>query len=361
MGETVDFILVIPAKDASAVEKRLRRAYTKHSKKSEWFTLNDSERREILIIAALVKVTASDDLGMSAVDQEIVQVATDLLNQFQAWAKVLWSKKKRTPQQGDEEDGTSEHDPQPDDFSVIPEFDWNWESVLKKDYRALSKLKRKEAYVSFVRDNSERQGKVFFDSHPVTSIEAAFLERSLSFSLEIALVLKVDNKKKARTIFLSPNERKNATEWVNLSDDELGEIKKVASEDWKHGSVYVSPKSHWGLETLSPDDFREYPRLEDTAGYVCVVQGVEPGTLRKIWMNRHPKRLAGDKRLALRLNSPHDAYTSCEPIRFISIIKSEHAESFQDFLHQRYRAFRKSQGWFELDDAQLEETCKMGR
>ena len=43
MGKSGDFVLIIPAKDASALEKRLRRAYAKHGKKSDWFTLSESE------------------------------------------------------------------------------------------------------------------------------------------------------------------------------------------------------------------------------------------------------------------------------------------------------------------------------
>ena len=75
-------------------EKAAFQAYAKHSKKSEWFSLNESERREILIIAALIQLVAGNDLGMAAVDQEIVNVATVLLNKLQASAKALWKKRQ---------------------------------------------------------------------------------------------------------------------------------------------------------------------------------------------------------------------------------------------------------------------------
>ena len=80
MGKSLDFVIIIPAKDASALEKRLRRAYAKHSKKSDWFTLSASELREIKIIAALVMVIAGDTLGMSPVGlRKSVRLAKSLL------------------------------------------------------------------------------------------------------------------------------------------------------------------------------------------------------------------------------------------------------------------------------------------
>ena len=166
LGESGDFILIIPAKNASALEKRLRRAYAMHSKRGEWFSLNESERREILIIAALIKVAASDNLGMSAVDQEIVQTAEVLLKQLKELIIAVWYKRERERQQPDQEDGASEVEPDLEDFSTIPKLDWSWESVWHKDYRALPTLKGKEGYVCFVRDNDAKRGKIFFVNHP---------------------------------------------------------------------------------------------------------------------------------------------------------------------------------------------------
>ena len=78
----------------------------------------------------------------------------------------------------------------------------------------------------------------------------------------------------------------------------------------------MNAKRHWGLNTLSGDSYKDYPELEKPAGYVCLVQGVQPGARRKIWETLNPKGLAGDIRLALMLNNPHDVHTASEPIQF---------------------------------------------
>ena len=361
LGERADFVLIIPAKDAKALEKSLRQAYAKHGKKSEWFSLPDRERREVLIIAALVQLAAGDDLGMAAVAPEIVQLAKNLLTHLKAVARVMWNKREAAHHQPSEEDGASDPTPDLDDFSAIPDFDWNWESVLSKHYRALPKLKGKEAYLSVIRDNNARQGRISFDNHPVESIETAFVDRSLRFPLEIVLILKVDNKKKAKRALLSPSRDRDGNDWVALSDEALGEIKEFATAEWQGDSIYVGPKTHFGLETLSSDDFREYPKLEETAGYVCVVQGVKCGKSRKIWSSRHPKRWTRYSWRARELNSPHDLRASSDPFRFKCLIRAAHSQSFKKYLHNRYRQQRRKRGWFELDDAQLEEICRMGR
>ena len=361
MGESGDFVLIIPAKNAKTLETRLRRSYARGSRRGAWFTLDENKRREILIIAALVMVAAGDALGMSPVDEDIVKLAKNLLTNLKELATAMWANTASARTQSSEEDGPRQNEPDFDGFSEMSDFDWNWESVMDEDYRALPKLKGKDAYVTFIRDNSASQGKVFLDSHPVKSIEAAFLERSLGFPLEIALVLKVDNKKKARAKLLSPNEQTNVTEWVNLSDEELGEIKKVAFRDWKHGSVYVSPKSHWGLETLSARAYRKYPKLKEPAGYVCIVQGVKRGQQYKIWRTEKLEDSGGLFGMSGQLNNPHDALHSPKPVKFRCIIRSKYAKPFEAFLKERYSPFRrkgdifKLDDWYKLDAAQLQE------
>ena len=44
----------------------------------------------------------------------------------------------------------------------MPDVDWNWDSVLSKDYRALPKLKGKEGYLSVIRDNLCQAGQNIF-------------------------------------------------------------------------------------------------------------------------------------------------------------------------------------------------------
>ncbi|MDE2855486.1 MAG: hypothetical protein OXN88_15045 [Chloroflexota bacterium] len=355
-----EFVLIIPAKDAKGLEKGLRRAYAKGRKKREGFDLNERELRELLITAALVQVVAGDDLGMPEVDQEIVQVAADLLRQFQGRAAKIWMARKRSRLQPDHVDQASKSEPILNDFSAIPEIDWEWESVLDENYRDLPKAKGKAGYVCIIRDNDARRGKIFFDNHPVESIEAAFLEKSLRFPLEIVMILKVDRIKKAAESLLSPSERKEGTEWVELTPEELGEFRQSAKEEYVHGSLYVGPKTHWGLEKLNADNYRDYRKLKKPAGHVCVVQGVHRGKLYKIWETSHPKGLVEDRWQSRELNNLHDMLTVRKPIEFHVIIKCKYADSFREFLQERYHDRRRHSGWFELKRKQLAEIARLG-
>ena len=199
---TKDFVLIIPAKNVRALEKRLRRAYAKHSKKGEWFSLKEWERREIMIIAAVIGLLVGDDLGVSAVDLDIVPIAADLLKELQKRVNQYGNKKGDERKKSDYADEESDSEPDSDDDSTIPVLDWNWESVLDEDYRALTELKGKRGYVSIIRDTGTDRYKTFFEKHPVDAIDAAFSETDLRFQLEVVLILKVDNMKKAKEALL---------------------------------------------------------------------------------------------------------------------------------------------------------------
>ncbi len=364
MGESQDFVLIIPAKDASALEKKLRKAYARGTRRGQWFTLNQRRSREISVIAALVIAVTGDSLGMAPVGEEILELGKQLFKHAKALAKTMFVNVQSKQTQADEVDDPVEPESEFDDFSTIPELDWEWESVLDKNYRDLPKAKGKSGYICIIRDNDARRSKIFFDDHPVDSIEAAFLETSLRFPLEIVLILKVDKIKKAVESLLSPSERKNGTEWVELTQEELGEFKQSAKGAFVHGSLYVGPKTHFGLETLPTEGFREYPRLEGDAGYICVVQGVQGvqcGERRKIWSSRQPKRWTRYSWRARKLNSPRELRASSMPIRFKCVVRAAHAQSFKSFLHKRYRQQRRKGRWFELGEEQLEEIRKMGR
>ena len=357
-----EFVLIIPAKDAKGLEKRLRRAYAKGRKKREGFDLNERELRELLITAALVQVVAGDDLGMPEVDQEIVQVATDLLRQFQGRADKILKARKRSRPQPDHVDQASKSEPILNDFSAIPGMDWNWESVLTKDYRALPKLKGKEAYLTVIRDNNARQGRIFIDTHVVDSIDSAFVDRSLRFDLEIVLILKVDNKRKAKRDLRLASSDIGENDWVDVSDETFAEIKEFATVEWNRDSIYIGPKTHYGLETLSTDNFRENPNLDEgDSGYVVVVQGAKCGKSMKIWSSRRPRRWTRYSWRARKLNSPKDLASSKNPYRFSCVIKSEHAVSFRRFLCARYRQLQRKRGWYKLDDGHLQEIRNLGR
>lgn len=361
MGEAGDFVLVIPAKDAKTLETRLRSSYAKGNRKGAWFTLDENKKREIKIIAALVMLAAGDTLGMSPVDKEIVQLAKNLLSHLKGLASAMWNNRETEHRQPSEEDGASDSRSDWDEFSAIPDIDLDWESLMGAHYRDLPKAKGKSCYICIVRDNDAKLGKIFFDDHPVKSIDVALAERWRRFPLEIVMILKVENKRKARRALLSPLTDQEEGDWVALSNESLGEIKKFATAEWQGDSIYVGPKTHFGLETLSPDDFREYPRLEGSAGYVCVVQGVNRGTRWKIWSSRQPKRWTRYSWRARKLNNPQALVNSSEPINFRCVVRASHAQSFKSFLHKRYRQKRNKLGWFDLDCTQLEEIQKMGR
>lgn len=357
---SVDFILIVPARNAPVLEKRLRRAYATGSRKKDWFLLKNWEQREIMIIATLVKVVSLDDLGMSEVNEEIVQLAGDLLKQLLKLVNVFGKKRGYAHGKSDRKEDASVAETDSDQFTAIASLQLNWESVLDENYRKLPKATGKSVYICIIRDNDAKRAKIYFHNHPVKAIEAAFTERSLQFPLEVVLVLKADNYRKARNTLLSPLERKHGTQWIELSDEELRGLKQSALQSRSHGSVYVSPASHWGLETMPTDTLNQLQELPSPAGYVCVVQGVKCGKSRKIWRTSHPKRLAGARWRTRKLNNPHDAITAKHPIRFTCIIKSDYVKSFQAFLHKRYRAQRKHKTWFKLDDAQLTEMNRLG-
>ena len=123
-------------------------------------------------------VVAGDTLGMSPVDEEVVGLAKSLLTHLKGLATSIWVNMQSAQTQPSETDRPGQAEPESDEFSAIPDLDWNWESVLSKDYRALPKLKGKEGYLSVIRDNNAKQGRIFFDDHPVNSIDAAFVDRS---------------------------------------------------------------------------------------------------------------------------------------------------------------------------------------
>ena len=193
------------------------------------------------------------------------------------------------------------------------------------------------------------------------AIEAAFTERSLQFPLEVVLVLKADNYRKARNTLLSPSEPKNATGWVSLAEEELDDIERIANKDHIARSVFVGPKAHWGLETLPCKNYEDYAELTEPAGYVCIIQGVNPGELYKIWTTACPKNLAVDKLRTRELNNPYNVlHAPNKLVSFYGIIEARYAESFKRFLHARYRDQRRKGGWFELGCTQLKEIRSMG-
>lgn len=366
LGTNGDFVLIIPAKNAKKLEKSFRDTFAKHSKKSDWCKLSEPVQQGMFILAAIVGLVAGDNLGMAPVNPAVRKLALDILNTIGQWATDL-AKKKPASNDAKHEFGANQSAPDPEDFSVIPNFDWNWENVLTKDYRALPKLRGKEAYLTVICDNSARVGKVFIHSHPAKSIDAALAEQWQQFALELTLIMKVDKKNKVRRALQSSADEQGENGWVSFSDEAMGDVKQLARPFLYGFKPFLRPKTHWRLKTLASQPYRTLPKLRGQKGYVCVVQGSRRGNRYKIWRTHLPKDTGGPFGMAAQLNNPHDALHARNRVRFGCIIRSEYAESFETFLKERYaksrrrRYFYETGDWYTLTSSQLQEIRNLGR
>ena len=351
IGADKDFALVLPVKDAPLMERRLRKAFAKHSKKSDWFTLDELPRREIMILAGAASLLAGKDMGIAAFDPDIRQLVARALELLRLSASERLLHAAPQLASGDKVSGTSQDSGKRPD----PTPEWNWESVLDEDYRNLPQLKGRAGYICIVRDTGSDRYKIFCERSVLDAIEKAFLETDSRFALEVPLVLKVDDRKSAQEAWTQLADMEGDTGWAALPQDEIGGLKRAAAEERTHGSIYLTPKTYWGIETLSPASYKDYPLLEAPAAYICFVQGVQPGSRYKIWRTTNLAGLASSTRLALQLNNPHDVRAAHEPIRFRLLLQSGYGASFERHLRERYAACRRRGGWFELGSRQLAE------
>ncbi|MCY3917379.1 MAG: hypothetical protein OXG49_15325 [Chloroflexi bacterium] len=366
LGPRVEFALNFPAKDAGALEKRLRTVFG-NRKKGEWFTISEIERRTVQIIAALVMVAAGDTLEMAPVDEDDLNLAKDLLKNLGELATETLVKKVLANAQPGAEEVPIETVPDFANIPTMPDLDWNWESVLTKDYRALPKLSGKEAYLTVICDNNAKVGKVFIDSHPAKSIDIALAEQWHGFALELTLIMKVDKRKKVRRILQSYADELGENGWVSFSDEAMGDVKQLARPFFYGFKPFLRPKTHWGLKTLASQSYRRLPELRGQKGYVCVVQGSRCGNRYKIWRTQLPRDTGGLTGMAAQLNNPHDALHARKRVRYSCIIQADHAETFETFLKERYSKSRRrhyfyeTSDWYTLTSSQLQEIRNFGR
>ena len=365
LGANGDFVLIIPAKNAKELEKSFRDTFAKHSKKSDWCELSEPVQQGMFILAAIVGLVAGDNLGMVPVNPAVGKLALDILNTLGQWAADL-AKKKPASNDAEHEFGATQSVPSPEDFSALPNFDWNWENVLTKDYRALPKLNGKEAYLTVICDNNARVGKVFIDSHPAKSIDAALAEQWQRFALELTLIMKIDKRNKVRRALQSSADDQGENGWVSFSDEAMGDVKQLARPFLYGLKPFLGPKTHWGLKTLASRSYRRLPKLRGQEGYVCVVKGSRRGDRYKIWRTQLPKDTGGLSGMATQLNNPHDALHARNRVRYSCIIQADHAETFETFLKERYSKSRRRHyfyetgDWYTLTSSQLKEIRNFG-
>ena len=336
-------ILVIPADDTSALERKLRNLYASPRTDGNWFELTESQVIELRQLQVVVDLAAGTEFSPSLeLDPKAFEQAKRL---FEMLSNA--SKEEELCQEM-----VSTSDPPPDS---------DLKSVPVVNYRALPELNRRSGYLLVVRDAERQRYRIERTDEPAKYIDKTLGLASLDFGLEIVMAFESSRLKDIVTslsILYPPNDE---TGWIELSPIQLQEIRNLASPDYIHRGVFLTPNSHWGLGNLTTENYGDYPNLDNPGGYVCIVKGVKPGKKYMIWRTRRPKRLAGDFRLALMLNNPHDAKTSPEPIQFRCIIKSDYVKPFQTFLKERYSEYRRRSDWFELDDAQLQEICNLGK
>ena len=335
-------ILIIPTENTRKLERELYRLYASNRTDGEWLDLTQPQVTEVRQLQIIVDRAIGNNVNPT------LELDSDAKDQAKRLFELLSNASSGTEFR--QETGSTQ-DPSPD---------WELRNVPIINYRDLEKLKRHAGYLMVVRDAEKKEYRIEDTKYPAKYIAEALGLVSLSYGLELALALessRIDEVTQYLSILYPSN---NEGGWTHLSPTQLQEIRNLASPELVHSSIYVTPKSHWGLETVQTGDYKELPRLQYPAGYVCITQGVKPGKLHKIWRRRKPKDLAGDLRLALMLNNPHDVHTASEPIQFRCIIKADHAESFETFLHERYAAQRTGGDWFKLTDAQLQEIRSMG-
>ena len=334
-------ILVIPTENAKDLERELNTLCATHLTNGDWFDLTEKQTKQLHQLQVVVDLGAGSLVGAtSELDDEELQQARrlfELLSNASADNRI-----------------SHENDETPD---TPPTLDV--ETVPTGDYRNLPRLRRRSGYLLVIRNVEYGLHRIESTDYPFQYIGEVLGLLNPRFGLELILAFRSRrvNQLEENLSTLYPADDENG--WRQLSTPQLQEIRNLVTREPVQGSVYVKPKTHWGLETVQTSDYKELPRLRYPDGYVCITQGVKPGKKYKIWHTTKPKDLAEDLRLALMLNNPHDATTSPEPVRFACVIKTKHATAFKDFLHKRYAELKQGGDWFDLDSAHLKEIRHM--
>lgn len=341
MPGRLEAVLVVPTDDIRQLERELHKYCATNRNIGDWFHLTPAQETELRQLQVVVDLSVGNIVSPSDV------LDAEALEQAQRLFELLTNASRDAD--FDQERSSAEES----------WADLDLKSVPTVDYHSLPKLKRQSGYLLVIRDVENSVYRIASTDYPVQYIGEALGLVNPHFGLELVLAFRSKrvSQLEENLSILYPSDHENR--WRALSTPQLQEIRNLAKPGIVQKSVFVKPKTHWGLETVQVNDYKELPRLRYPDGYVCITQGVKPGKKYKIWHTTKPKELAEDLRFALMLNNPYDATTSSEPIRFACVIKTKHATSFKDFLHKRYSELRQGGDWFDLDKTQLNEIKDM--
>ncbi len=334
-------VLVIPTTSTEELERELNSLCATHLTDGDWFELTPAQIRRLRQLQVVVDLTAGN---LVSVDQEL---DPDALEQAKRLFELISNASADT---GQDEDTAVVKDASTNlDLKIVP----------INNYWILPKLKLGSGYLLVVRDVEHGLHRIDSANDPARYVDEALGLVNPRFGLELILALESKRFKQVAENLAILYPPVNESGWRQLSAPQLQEIRNLASPRAVQKTIYVTPKTHWGLETVRTADYREVPRLRYPDGYVCITQGVKSGKRYKIWHTTKPKDLVDDLRLVLMLNNPHDAATTSEPTRFACVIKTKHATAFKAFLHKRYAEFRRGGDWFDLDKLHLKEISAM--
>ncbi|MCY3865351.1 MAG: hypothetical protein OXG68_07905 [Chloroflexi bacterium] len=339
----VEAVLVVPTADIQELERELHKFCATHRNVGDWFDLTPTQVTELRQLQVVV------DLAAGSLVRAGVELNDDELERATRLFELLTNASK-----------SSEHH-QVTDSASGPSANLELKSVPTVSYQSLPKLRRRSGYLLVIRDVEQNLHRIEKTAYPVQYIGDALGLVNPRFGLELVLALESERVRQVEEALSTLYPADNEFGWRKLSKPQLQEIRNLAGHRPVAKTVYVTPKTHWRLEAVQTADHYDLPRLRHPAGYVCITQGVKPGKKYKIWHTTKPKDLAEDLRFALMLNNPYDATTSSEPIRYACVVRTEHASSFQDFLHKRYSEFRQGGDWFDLDEAHLKEITRIAR
>jgi len=343
-------VLIIPTTDAHALEKELHRKYTKDRKRGEWFELNQSQLSELRQLQDVVDLATGTRINPNHVmDPDTIEKSRRLFELLSRAAGGMY------------ESDLAEEKPTDAGPDISSQDLWDLRSIPVANYHDLPKLGRRSGYICVLRDIDCDKYLIDGTDHPSKVIDAAFAEKHGTFGLELLLILETTNIKNVAKWLAILYSQLEYRQWIELSPNELQEIRNLASPDYIHGSTYLTPKTHWGIASLPVGSFELLPKVSYPAGYLCIVNGVKSGMRYKIWTTRHPKQLSRNRRLGLMLNNPNEFRNSSQPIIFKCLLGSEHAKSFERFLRKRYAENRKRGDWFELTDAQMTEIANLSK
>ena len=107
-------------------------------------------------------------------------------------------------------------------------------------------------------------------------------------------------------------------------------------------------RGSWELKKVSVHGYKRLPSLDPPAGYVCLIRDMDYGSRYKIERMKHPAADFEDLTAGLPFKT-----------QIAYIARTNDAAASERYLHQRYARHTARGEWFDLDDAQLREICRL--